>query len=195
MDKKIFIILLFITATGLCTGAFFEVFMSGEGKDQLISILENFFQNSRGSNLTFLESFCQSFKRNFIFLFLYFLSPLLIVLLPLDGLYLFCKGLFTGFSATMLIEAFGIKGVYYTALTLLPSGILHTVLFSFLGTLSIQEGIQVIQAFRCRRGVRGRNNKNALQLFAGQYFKYYLAGLGILTVSCLLEAFFLQIAL
>ena len=71
------------------------------------------------------------------------------------------SGLFTGFSATMLIEAFGIKGVYYTALTLLPSGILHTVLFSFLGTLSIQEGIQVIQAFRCRRGVRGRNNKNA----------------------------------
>lgn len=195
MDRKIFIILLFITATGLCTGAFFEVFMSGAGKDQLISILENFFSGSPGSNLTFFQSFLQSFKSNLVFLLLYFVSPIIVILLPLDGLYLFFKGLFTGFSATMLVEAFGIKGVYYTALTLLPSGLLQILLFSFLGMLSLQEGIQVIQAFRTRRGARGRSNKNALQIFAGQYFKYYLAGLGIMTISCLLEAFFLQLAL
>lgn len=195
MDRKIFIGLLFITATGLCTGAFFEVFMSGNGKDQLISILENFFTGSADRELTFLQSFWQSFKNSFLFLILYFISPILIILLPLNGLYLFFKGVFTGFSATMLIETFGLKGVYYTALTLLPSGVLQAVLFSFLGMLSIEEGLQVIRAFRSRRSSHGRSKKNALQLFAGQYFKFYMIGSGVLVISCLLEAFSLQVVI
>ena len=169
--------------------------MSGQGKDQLIAILDNFFHNTGTSSLSFLPSFWQSFKSNFIFLLLYFISPVIILLLPVNVFYLFFKGIFTGFSATMLIEAFGVKGLYYSALTLLPSGIIQVMLFAFLGMVSLQEGVNVIRTFLAGRSAKGRKNKNALQVFAGQYLKCYVIGFGVMVASCLLEAFLLQIAI
>ena len=43
MDKKLFYMLLFAAATGLCSGAFFEVCMTGTGKEHLMQLLCGFF--------------------------------------------------------------------------------------------------------------------------------------------------------
>ena len=39
INRKIFALLLFITAVSMCAGSFFEVLMVGTGKDQLIEFL------------------------------------------------------------------------------------------------------------------------------------------------------------
>lgn len=36
INKKLTLIFLFLMAVGICTGSFFEVFMKGEGKQQLM---------------------------------------------------------------------------------------------------------------------------------------------------------------
>lgn len=141
MDKKIFFALLFVAATGLCAGAFFEVYMSGSGKDQLMTLLDNFFQPEHaenGESLSPLVSFWLSVRGSLLVLLLFFLSPVLLVLLPLCPIWLFLLGLSTGFSATMLIEAFGATGLRYAGLTLVPPAFLQILLFSFLGMVSLQ---------------------------------------------------------
>ena len=103
MDKKLFYMLLFAAATGLCSGAFFEVCMTGTGKEQLMQLLSVFF-SSDGSGLSFLASFWQNLRSGLFFLLLCFVSPAVVILLPLDVFFLFCRGLFLGFSAAMVLE-------------------------------------------------------------------------------------------
>lgn len=59
INKKLVLLFMFLTAVGICTGGFFEVFMNGEGKQQLIEIMSSFFsaENSQGTFAAFLNSF------------------------------------------------------------------------------------------------------------------------------------------
>ncbi|MCI8610257.1 MAG: hypothetical protein HFE73_11485 [Firmicutes bacterium] len=193
MDKKIFLTLLFLTAIGLCTGAFFEVFMTGEGKVQLADALTSILHTDAEA-IDPLPAFWQTFSGSFLFLLVCFFSPLLFPILPFAVLYLILMGLSMGFSATMLIETMGLEGLYYIFLTLLPSGLLQVFLFSFLLMISIQEGLQVFGALWHRNRARGRKNRNALQLFAGQYMKFYGIGLLLLILICILKVFLLGLA-
>ena len=54
INKKLFWIYLFIFAVGLCAGSFFEVSMTGAGKDQLMDALSGFFTD--GNNFSDLYS-------------------------------------------------------------------------------------------------------------------------------------------
>lgn len=194
MDKKLFYMLLFAAATGLCTGAFFEVCMTGTGKEQLMQLLSVFF-SSEGSELSFLASFWQNFRSGLIFLLLCFVSPAAVILLPLDVLLLFCRSLFLGFSAAMVLETFGLAGMGYLLLTLAPAGLVQILLFSFLCALSLGEGLCRIGRKAGRRfgSTAGRTkNRNALQSFTGQYLNLYLVGLTVLILTCLLQAGLLQ---
>ena len=194
MDKKLFYMLLFAAATGLCSGAFFEVCMTGTGKEHLMQLLCGFF-SSDGSSISFLASFWQNLRSGLFFLLLCFFSPAAVILLPLDVLFLFCRSLFLGFSAAMILETFGLSGMGYLLVTLAPAGLVQILLFSFLCTLSLQEGLCRI---RRRSGRRvGSNsgspkNRNALRCFTGQYLYLYLAGLAVLILTCLLQAGLLQ---
>ena len=55
INKKLFWIYLFIFAVGLCAGSFFEVYMTGAGKDQLMDALSGFFTD--GNNAPFISDF------------------------------------------------------------------------------------------------------------------------------------------
>ena len=55
INKKLFWIYLFIFAVGLCAGSFFEVSMTGAGKDQLMDALSGFFTD--GNNAPFISDF------------------------------------------------------------------------------------------------------------------------------------------
>lgn len=196
MDKKLFYMLLFTAATGLCSGAFFEVCMTGTGKDQLMQLLSGFF-SSEGSGLSFLSSFWQNIRSGLFFLLLCFISPAAVILLPLNVLFLLCRSLFLGFSAAMILETFGLSGMGYLLLTLAPAGLVQIFLFSFLCALSLQEGFCRISQRAGRRFSRSTSagktkNRNALQLFTGQYLNLYLAGLAVLILTCLLQAGLLQ---
>ena len=51
INKKLVLIFLFLTAVGICTGAFFEVFMKGEGKQQLMEMMSSFFSAKDSQNV------------------------------------------------------------------------------------------------------------------------------------------------
>ena len=204
MDKRLFFVLLFMAATGFATGVFFEINLSGTGKDQLMERLSEYF--SAGNSLpdtaesSFTDSFLQNMKGGLLFWLVCFLSPVLPVLLPVILLFLFLRGLFLGFSAAMVMETFGLAGTEYLMAAIVPSGLLQMLLFAFLVALSFHEGVTLLQVhfparFRFRfRTLRTSSSKNrkALLFTAGPYLNFYLAGLAVLTLSCLLQAFLLQ---
>lgn len=204
MDKRLFFVLLFMAATGFATGVFFEINLSGTGKDQLMELLSEYF--SAGNSISdaegsgFTDSFLQNMKGGLLFWLVCFLSPVLLILLPVMILFLFLRGLFLGFSAAMVMETFGLSGTEYLLAVIVPSGLLQVFLFAFLMTISLHEGMAVIQVhFPARIRLHFRSlrtssikNRKALLFTAGPYLNFYMAGLAVLTLSCLLQAFLLQ---
>ena len=92
------------------------------------------------------------------------------------------RGLSFGFSAAMTLEVTGIRGILYIITTLLPQNLIQLPVYCALTALSLQAG-----AVRIKRAA-GRK-RNAMQLDAKRYSLIFLTGLGIITLSCLLEAF------
>ena len=56
MKKSTFFAMLFLAATGLASGCFFEIYLNGSGKDQLMGLLSGFFAAEENS-LSFWLSF------------------------------------------------------------------------------------------------------------------------------------------
>ena len=70
INKKIFALLLFITAVSMCAGSFFEVLMVGAGKDHLMEFLSANF--TLDNPFGFFPLLTNSLKSNYkIYLFLY----------------------------------------------------------------------------------------------------------------------------
>ncbi len=185
INKKLVLIFLFLTAVGICTGAFFEVFMKGEGKQQLMEMMSSFFSAKDSQNG--FAAFSSSFKTWLIITVVLFFCPVLPPLVLLCPIIPLAKGLTLGFSATMLIETFGTKGVWYIITTMIPQNILQIPVMCFLAALSFEGTYIGCKSLSIKK--RRKINKNALQNYARQYLIIYCMGIVLIIVSCILEAF------
>ena len=178
-NNKITLFLFFLLAVGICSGAFFEVYMEGAGKTQLMDFLSSLFAGNNGQN--FFHSFFDSLKIWTVMLLIPFLSPFLPPLALLCPFLPFIKGITLGFSATMLVETFGIKGSWYIISTILPQNLLQIPVLCFLISMSM--------------AMCSKTNRKALHIDARQYYLSYSVGALLILISCLLEAFLMQFAL
>lgn len=178
-NDKVLFSMFFIFAIGVSCGAFFEVSMEGAGKEQLTELLS--LMITQGDSVGFFQSLLKSI-----------LSSLPVILLPFSVFYLkplailcplipFAKGVSLGFSATMLVEIFGLGSWFYIITTLLPQNLIQVPVICHLVAVSM---------------VYGRTkNKNALHRDARPYFINYLIGSILIIISCLLEAVLRQLIL
>ena len=191
INKKIFALLLFITAVSMCAGSFFEVLMIGAGKDQLMEFLSASF--TLDNPFGFFPLLINSLKSNFkIYLFL-FITPILPLLLIIYPFICISKGLAVGFSSTMLIETFGISGIPYIITTIMPHSIMQILIFCLLSAVSIQMAIDFLK-FYFQKNQRKRN-KSALQISIRHYLAIFAISFIMLFISCLIEAFLKQFLL
>ena len=190
-NKKIVLVLLFITAVSMVSGSFFEVYMSGLGKDQLIETLSLLFSNKStdGFLSLFIASFFDIFKI-WVYMLLCPIIPVLALFCPFICVF---RGFSVGFSSTMLIEAFGIKGALYILSTITPHSIIQLPLFCILSSYSLKMSLKIAKLY-LQKSNRNRN-KNVLQNDARHYLTIYILSLLILTISCLIEAFLKQVLL
>ena len=204
MEKKTFLLLLFLAAIGLTTGCFFELYLSGEGKDQLIHQLADYF-GSDGTDFSYWQSFWQNLRRCLPFFCLCFLSPLLPVLCPVDLTLIFLRGFFLGFTCSMVIETFSIKGIFYASITLVPWAVMQIMLFAELLTFSFIQAGDMFYPFKLRhrhassgptvKKYWSAGIRKALQLAAGPYLFHYTAAMIFLILIGLLQSFLLQAVL
>ena len=188
INCRLIVILLFALAVSICAGSFFEASMTGQGKEELGNLLGSMLQTDNGagentgSSLSFGRCFISLFVKNLLVLIMACISPAVFVTLPVLPVFILIRGVAFGFSAAMTLEVAGLKGIFYIVTTLLPHNLIQLPVYCLLAALSLNTGIQRI------RQVSGRK-RNALQIDARRYFLIFSAGLGVITLSCLLEAF------
>lgn len=184
MNKKVFILLLFLAATGMTTGCFFQLLLSDSVKEELVNILGSVLVRTgtgTGTASVFSESLMPELAVTIAFLMPAFLLPLLPWLVPIPLSYLFFKGFAAGFSSAMILESMGLKGLFYIAVTLIPAELLEILLFALLTCFSIH----TCQNLRHRK----KSIRKAPQIFtAGPYLYTYAAGLGLLILILLLQS-------
>lgn len=189
LNYRLLAVLLFALGVSICAGSFFEVFMSGSGKQQMENILGSLL-NGENDNLSSLTSFGSCFVgifiKNLLVLLLAYLSPAFLITMPVLPSFILIRGLSLGFSAAMTLEVAGIKGILYILTALLPQNLIQLPVYCILAALSVQAGIVRIKQLSGRSG-RKRNAMH--QDDAKRYSYIFLAGLVIITVSCILEAF------
>ena len=185
---RLIVVLLFALAVSICAGSFFEVSMIGEGKHQLENMLSGLLnaEKAGGENtqttVSFAGCFFKIFVKNLVIVVLAYVSPAVLITLPVLPTFLLLRGLCFGFSAAMTLEVTGIRGILYIITALLPQNLIQRPVYCVLAALSLQAG-----AMRIKRAA-GRK-RNAVQMDARRYSLVYLTGLVIITLSCLLEAF------
>ena len=186
INYKLAVILLFALAVSICAGSFFEVSMTGEGKHQLENILSGLLNaetggGNSGAAASFAGCFFRIFVKNFIVTILGFISPVVLVTLPVLPSYILLKGVSFGFSAAMTLEVAGIRGILYILTTLMPQNLIQFPVYCFLAALTLHESsVRIKQTIGHKR--------KALHQDARRYSLIFLTGLGIITLSCLLEA-------
>ena len=176
INKKVTFIMLFIFAVGLCSGAFFEIYMEGSGKTQLMDIISSLVSCSPSGS--FFSIFWNSFRTWLIMLLIVFVVPYVPPFAAICPFLPMIKGLTLGFSATMLVETFGIKGSWYIISTILPQNLLQIPILCMLIGLSMS-----------------KTTKKTLHSDARLYLTYYGGGALLIFISCLLEAFLMQFSL
>ena len=187
INDKLMAVLVFSLFVSICTGSFFEVYMTGAGKQQLEDILYGLLNSDTGSNigtgatLSFAGCFMRIFIKNLIVIILAYISPAVFITLPVMPAFILLKGISLGFSAAMTLEVAGIQGILYIITTLMPQNLIQFPVYCFLAALSLQES-----KVRINQGSNGK--RKALQLDARRYSLLFMTGLGIITLSCLLEA-------
>lgn len=179
INYRLMVTLLFSLAVSICAGSFFEVSMTGEGKEQLENILSGFLNSE--VTVSFAGCFLRIFLKNLIVLALAFVSPLIFVTLPVLPLYILLRGLSFGFSAAMTLEVAGIRGILYILTALMPQNLIQFAVYCLLAALSMGECAARIKSSSGRK-------RNALHCDARRYCLVFLIGLFLITLSCLLEA-------
>lgn len=207
INTKLFLILLFFAGVGICTGSFLEVGLNDEIKTSLSQVLGTVFQSDadmsthNNRNDVFFEYFLRFMKDVLLPVFFMFLSAFVLILLPIIPFYILLKGIFIGFSSSMLIEAFGVKGILYIAATLMPQNIIQLPVFCLLGVLSVQCGktvaaylLQLISTKLRHSPCEGSSFRNMKKLMCAEirfYILAYLICVPVLCISDIIQAFLL----
>lgn len=184
LNYRLLTVLLFALAVSICAGSFFEVFMTGEGKQQIENILGSLL-NAESDDVMGLSSFGSCFLRIFVknalMLLLAYLSPALLITMPILPSFMLLRGLSLGFSAAMTLEVAGVKGILYIVTILLPQNLIQLPVYCILSVLSIQACVtRIRQISEKKRSTRHTD--------ARRYSFIFLAGFVLITLSCLLEA-------
>lgn len=217
INGKIFFILLFLCGVGICAGSFFEVGLSSEIRETLSAALNSIFRSmslsetdeSTGGETaeTFLSSFLPLVRSLVLPVILSFFSACLLFLLPLLPIYILLKGISVGFSAAVMLESFGLKGIWYILCTLMPQNLIQIPVCCLLCTLSLQLGRLFTAAFlptllphfirdsfpQLQSISQNRNLMKILRSSTHAYLAFYLLGGLFLAISCAIQAFLLPL--
>ncbi len=213
INGKIFFILLFLCCTGICAGSFFEVGLGEATKSALSSVFNVIFQSSESTaggiyqSDMFSTTFFTLAKTALLPLLFSCLSAFLVFLLPLLPIYILLKGICIGFSAAMSLETFGLKGILYIIITLMPQNLVQIPIYCMLCTISLQLGSLFANLFlhehmpnfvyaifpNLQNRSSARSSKKQFASALRFYLGIYLLGAVLVTLSCLIQACLLPV--
>ena len=184
LNEKTVFVMLFLGAVGICAGAFFEVNMTGAGKDQLTEIIAALTTSEQSEEIA--VSFINSAKILLPVVLAGFTAPYIYVTIPLLPAYIFVHSIALGFAAAMTLEAAGLAGMSTIALKLMPQNLVLLPALAVLAAAAGQAGCASFVTTFFPRSSAARRNKKALHQYARPYFLIYACGTAAVILSCFL---------
>lgn len=180
-NKKIlgFIILLFVI--GFIAGTVFMTILSKTDQSYVKEYMSSYIENIQNNNLNYLSCFKESFLANILLFIVIFLLGISVIGIPIIIFIYFFKSFILGFSITTFILAFGLKGMLYTIIFLIPHILIYTLL-TILTIYAVKVSIYFIYSIFHKLDINSK-------VIMNQYFKILIFSIIGIIIYSLMETF------
>lgn len=137
ISKKLLLFYLIIFLIALVSGTFFNLILSDKDAKLVSDYLTNFITLIKSNNINYVFSFINTVSLNSIYIFIIWILGFTIIGIPIIILIYFFKTFILGFSISILISNFKIKGILYSFIYLFPHVIINLMLIILLSIISI----------------------------------------------------------
>ncbi len=132
-------VIFFVILVGVSSGIFFERCLPSDDKSAAFGAIESiFFTDAKEPTFGFFETFLAYTKSSFVSLLFVYISTVVVFLTPAIGLLLVFNGFSLGFTATLLIDYFDLKGQILIIATVIPFCLINLVIFSLATAASLE---------------------------------------------------------
>lgn len=179
----LYILSMLCLCIGIVIGIYSVKYMAGTDKNVITDFLNHFNSNSASYSIDHKTLFIETLKSNMpIIISIWFLGMTMIglpVILAIDIL----KGFTVGFTVSLIINSFGMKGVLFSFLTVIPQNIIYIPCIIFASVISMKYCIMI---FKNKSG--SYNNHNFTGNF-GSYSVIFLIISVIMAIGFLYEIY------
>ncbi|MDD2217794.1 MAG: stage II sporulation protein M [Eubacteriales bacterium] len=182
--NKTIIFSAFIFLVGISSGVFLEIFMNPQDKLQMANFLSNYLFQTGEFSISYPAPFLSSAAGNLLLLLLIFMFGLSAIGFPAAYAVLLYKGAALGFTASIIIDSFALKGAASLCLTILPQNIIIIPVFILAAASAQQYGIDSILALRNKRG----KINSGLRRTGRRYLITNLIFAAVIFFGCAIEA-------
>lgn len=148
-NKKMLIFFTTLTIIAVIAGSLFAIIIKADDKTLVSDYLKLFFQNIDQNNINYYETFINTSISNIVFVLIIWLLGFSVVGLPFTLFMYFSKSFSLGFSISSLIMNYKLKGLLYSIIYTIPSGILYlggyTLLMLYSVSLSLKLFTSIIK--------------------------------------------------
>lgn len=137
VSKKLLLFYLIIFLIALVSGTFFNLILSDKDTKLVSDYLTNFITLIKSNNINYIFSFVNTVSLNSIYIFIIWILGFTIIGIPIIILIYFFKTFILGFSISILISNFKIKGILYSFIYIFPHVIINLMLIILLSIISI----------------------------------------------------------
>ncbi len=168
---------------GIIIGSFFSARMASEKNDAITQYIQNFVSAYGLQSVNGKEILKFSIYNNIKALLFLWLSGLWIGFLPLGILQIGLKGYKIAFTATLFVKIFGIKGIFFALLTILPQALITIPAIMLYSVFNINFALTIHNLKNRKISGIGKNELYIKNLL------FFLLMVAISVISGLIDAF------
>lgn len=180
-NKKIpgFIILLFVI--GFIAGTVFMTIISKTDQSYVKQYMSSYIENIQNNQFNYLACFKDGFLSNLVLFIFIFLLGISVIGIPIIIFIYFFKSFILGFSITSFVLTFGLKGILYTLVFLIPNLLIY-ILLTILTIYAIKVSIYFIYSIFHKLDINSK-------LIMNQYLKILIFSIAGIIIYSLLDTF------
>jgi len=145
VNKKLTYCMLIITIAGVISGSLFLALLKDVDRNIAYLSLENFINNL--DNLSYVMSLKSSLITNILYVIIIWSLGISIIGIPLTLFLYFIRTFSVGFTISLILSKYSIKGLIYGFIYLFPHTILNIFIFSILSIYSIIYSFKTSSSF------------------------------------------------
>ncbi len=168
---------------GVFIGTVYAAVLKGQSAEAMSGYLKNFVSAYNLQSVNRKEIFSFSVYNNIKTVLLMWLSGLWIYFLPVGAMQIFAKGCKLGFSTSVFVRIFGLKGIFFAFLASLPqlAAIIPSMIVYYVVNINFALSLN-----RIKNGKSSRCSKNEIYI---KNLLYLLAAVCIAVIAAMIDAF------